>query len=74
MALARPVFIPVVCAGLLLSGLVHLRFPDATTKHMSSARNVRIVGTLLLVLIPPAVVLGYYILANLFPCSDCRDY
>jgi hypothetical protein len=59
-------FIPLVCAGLMLSGLMHLLFPDETEKHMSSARNVRIVGTILLVLIAPAVVLGYYILAVLF--------
>jgi hypothetical protein len=50
----------------LVSGLVHLLFPDETEKHMSSARNVRIVGTLLLLLIAPAVVLGYYFLAVLF--------
>jgi hypothetical protein len=62
----RSLFIPVVCAGLLLSGLVHLLFPDETEKHMSSARNVRIVGAFLLVLMVPAVVFGYYILGVLF--------
>jgi hypothetical protein len=66
LALVRSVFIPVVCAGLLLSGLIHLLFPDETEKHMSSARNVRLVGIILLVLIAPAVALGYYILALLF--------
>src|SRR5262245_14775641 len=65
LALMRSVFIPVVCAGLLLSGLTHLLFPDETEKHMSSVRNVRIVGIILLVLIAPAVTLGYYILALL---------
>jgi len=66
MPLVRSMFIPLVCAGLMLSGLMHLLFPDETEKHMSSARNVRIVGTILLVLIAPAVVLGYHILAVLF--------
>jgi hypothetical protein len=59
------VFIPLVCGGLLLSGLVHLLFPDATEKLMSSTRNVRIVGAILLALIAPALVAGFYILAVL---------
>jgi hypothetical protein len=65
LSVVRSVFIPLVCAGLLLSGLVHLLFPDETEKHMSSARNVRIVGAILLILIGPALVVGFYILAVL---------
>jgi hypothetical protein len=62
----RSVFILLVCGGLLLSGLVHLVFPDETEKHMGSARNVRLVGAILLTLIAPALVMGFYILAVLF--------
>jgi hypothetical protein len=62
----RAIFIPLVCGGLLLSGLVHLVFPDETENYMSSARNVRIVGAILLALIAPALLVGFYILAALF--------
>jgi hypothetical protein len=41
-------------------------FPDETEKRMSCSRNVRIVGAILLALILPAVVWGFYILAGLF--------
>jgi len=50
---------------MLLSGLVHLFFPQETEKYMSRSGNVRIAGTTLLVLIPPALVWGFYILAIL---------
>ena len=59
-------FIPLVCLGLLFSGLVHLFFPAETEKRMSRSRNVRIVGAVLLALILPAIVSGLYILAVLF--------
>lgn len=58
-------FIPLICLGLLLSGVVHLLFPDATERHMSRARNVRIVGAILVALIVPALVWGFYILSVL---------
>ena len=51
---------------MLLSGLVHLFFPGETEERMSYARNVRIVGAILLALILPAVVWRFYILAVLF--------
>ena len=41
-------------------------FPDETEKHMSAARNVRIVGEILLALIAPALLVGFHILAVLF--------
>ncbi|SRR5712691_4292852 len=56
-------FIPLVCAGLLLSGLAHLLFPDETGKRMSKPRNVRIAGAILIALILPATRRGFYILA-----------
>jgi hypothetical protein len=59
-------FIPLVCLGLLLSGLAHLFFPAETEKHMSRSRNVRVIGAILLALILPAIVWGFYILAVLF--------
>ncbi len=34
-------FIPLVCLGMLLSGLLHLFLPGETEKHMSCPRNVR---------------------------------
>lgn len=66
LSVVKSVFIPLVCAGLLLSGLAHLVFPDDTQKHMSSPRNVRIVGAILLVLIAPALLMDFYVLAVLF--------
>jgi hypothetical protein len=62
----KSTFIPLVCLGMLLSGLVHLFFPAETEKRMSSSRNVRIVGAILLALILPAIVWGFFILAVLF--------
>jgi hypothetical protein len=64
--IVRTFFIPLVCLGLLLSGLVHLLFPDETEKLMSRSRNVRIAGAVLLVLILPAIAWSFYILAVLF--------
>jgi hypothetical protein len=64
--IVKSFFIPLVCLGLLLSGLVHLFFPDETEKLMSCSRNVRIVGAVLLALILPAIVWTFYILAVLF--------
>jgi hypothetical protein len=58
-------FIPLLCVGMLLSGVAHLFFPDETEKRMSRCRNVRIVGAILLALVLPAVVWGFYILAVL---------
>ncbi len=51
---------------MLLSGLVHLFCPDETEKRLSCPGNVRIVGAILLALILPAVVWGFYLLAVLF--------
>jgi hypothetical protein len=51
---------------MLLSGLEHLLFPAETEKRMSCSRNVRFVGAILLTLIVPAIVWGFYILAVLF--------
>ena len=51
---------------MLLSGLVHLFLPDETEKRMSCSRHVRIVGAILLALILPAIVWGFYLLAVLF--------
>src|SRR2546427_332389 len=51
---------------MLLSGLVHLLFPDETEKRMSCPRNVRMVGVTLLALILPAIVWSSYLLAVLF--------
>jgi len=59
-------FIPLVCLGMLLSGLLHLFLPGETEKHMSCPRNVRIVGGILLALVLPATVWGFYVLAVLF--------
>ena len=59
-------FIPLVCLGMLLSGLLHLFLPSETEKHMSCPRNVRIVGGILLALVLPATVWGFYVLAVLF--------
>ena len=59
-------FIPLVCLGMLLSGLLHLFLPGETEKHMSCPRNVRIVGAILLALVLPATVWGFYVLAVLF--------
>jgi hypothetical protein len=50
---------------MLLSGLAHLFVPQETEKCMSRSGNVRIVGATLLVLILPALVWGFYILAVL---------
>ena len=51
---------------MLLSGLLHLFLPGETEKHMSRPRNVRIVGGILLALVLPATVWGFYVLAVLF--------
>jgi hypothetical protein len=59
-------FIPLVCVGMLLSGLLHLFLPGETEKHMSRPGNVRIVGGILLALVLPASVWGFYVLAVLF--------
>ena len=59
-------FIPLVCLGMLLAGLLHLFLPSETEKHMSCPRNVRIVGGILLALVLPATVWGFYVLAVLF--------
>jgi len=64
--IVKSFFIPLVCLGMLLSGLVHLFFPDETEKRMGRSRNVRVVGAILLALILPAVVWDFYILAALF--------
>jgi len=61
----KPFFIPLICLGLLLSGLAHLFFPADTGRWMSSSRNVRGVGGILLALILPAIVWGFYIIAVL---------
>lgn len=58
-------FIPLVCLGLLLSGAVHLLFPEDTEKRMSRPTNVRLVGAALLALSLPAVIWGFYFLAVL---------
>jgi hypothetical protein len=50
---------------MLLSGLVHLVFPQETEKRMSCPRNVRGVGAILLALIVPAAAWGFYTLAVL---------
>ena len=60
------IFIPLVCLGMLLSGLLHLVLPGETERHMSCPRNVRIVGAILLTLVLPATVWGFYVLAVLF--------
>ncbi|HEX4628535.1 MAG TPA: hypothetical protein VH137_07075, partial [Gemmatimonadales bacterium] len=62
----RAAFIPLVCLGLVLSGLVHLVFPDATEQRMSRSRNVRAVGAILVALILPALMWGFPALAVLF--------
>ena len=51
---------------MLLSGLLHLFLPGETERHMSCPRNVRIVGAILLTLVLPAAVWGFYVLAVLF--------
>ena len=51
---------------MLLSGFLHLFLPGETEKHMSCPRNVRIVGGILLALVLPAAVWGFYVLAVLF--------
>ena len=51
---------------MLLSGLLHLSLPGETEKRMSRPRNVRIVGGILLALVLPATVWGFYVLAVLF--------
>ena len=58
--IVKSLFIPLVCLGMLLSGLVHLFFPDETEKFMSCSRNVRIVGAILLALILPAIPQSYH--------------
>ena len=63
--IVKSFFISLICLGMLLSGLVHLFFPEETEKRMSCSRNVRIVGATLLALILPALVWGFYILAVL---------
>jgi len=50
---------------MLLSGLLHLFLPGETEKHMTCPRNVRIVGGILLALVLPATVWGFYVLAVL---------
>jgi hypothetical protein len=62
----KSLFIPLVCLGMLLSGFMHLLFPDETERHMSRSRNVRTVGAILLALILPAIVWGFHVLAVLF--------
>ena len=62
----KSLFIPLVCLGMLLSGLLHLFLPGETEKHMSCPRNVRIVGGILLALVLPATIWGFYVLAVLF--------
>ena len=64
--IVKSFFIPLVCLGMLLSGLVHLFFSDETEKRMSCSRNVRIVGAILLALILPAIVWSFHLLAVLF--------
>jgi hypothetical protein len=64
--IVKSLFIPLVCLGMLVSGLLHLFLPEETEKHMSYPRNVRIVGAILLGLVLPATVLGFYVLAILF--------
>jgi hypothetical protein len=64
--IVKSFFVPLVCLGMLLSGLLHLFLPGETGKHMSCRRNVRIVGAVLLALILPATVWGFYVLAALF--------
>ena len=64
--IVKSFFIPLVCLGMLLSGLLHLFLPRETEKHMSCPRNVRIVGGILLALVLPATVWGFYVLAVLF--------
>ncbi len=59
-------FIPLVCVGMLLSGLLHLFLSDKTEKYMSRPGNVRVVGGILLALVVPATVWGFYVLAVLF--------
>jgi hypothetical protein len=62
----QAVFVPLVCLGLLLCGLAHLLFPDATDREMSRSGNVRLAGATLLALVIPAIVLRFYVLAILF--------
>ena len=50
---------------MLLSGFLHLFRPDDAEKHMSCPRNVRIVGAILLGLVLPAAMWGFYVLAVL---------
>ena len=59
-------FIPLVSVGMLLSGLAHLFLPDETEKYMSRPGNVRIVGAILLALVLPATLWGFYVVAVLF--------
>jgi hypothetical protein len=61
----KSLFIPLVCLGMLLSGLSHLFLPEKTEKHMSYPRNVRVVGAILLGLVLPATIWGFYVLAIL---------
>ena len=64
--IVKSFFIPLVCLGMLLSGLLHLFLPSETEKRMACARNVRIVGAILLALVLPAAAWGFYVLAVLF--------
>lgn len=59
-------FIPLVCLGLLLSGLLHLFLPNETEKYMSRPANVRLAGGTLLALVVPATLWGFHVLAVLF--------
>lgn len=57
--IVKSFFIPLICLGMLLSGILHLVLPVETEKHMSWPRNVRIVGAILLALVLPATVWGF---------------
>jgi len=64
--IVKSFFIPLVCLGMLLSGLLHLFLPSETGRRMSCAKNVRIVGAILFALVLPAAAWGFYVLAVLF--------
>ncbi len=63
--IVKSILIPLVCSGMLMSGLLHLFLPAETEKRMSRPRNVRIVGAILLGLVLPATIWGFYVLAVL---------
>src|SRR5260370_1038098 len=62
----REIIVHSASVPMLLSGLLHLFLPGETEKHMGCPRNVRIVGAILLALVLPAAVWGFYVLAVLF--------